>query len=159
MTRVLGVGLLFVIMVEVLAFAHPDRRVVFWTTGVVVAAVLWALRHLVERTEPEAEPVTQGIEESLRRWLARTETMIAWSQSNRLDWDRRLRPILARQYESVTRQRQSTNPAAYDATGRMLFGDELWQWVDPNNVARTGATEPAPGRAALYEILERLERV
>jgi hypothetical protein len=44
-------------------------------------------------------------------------------------------------------------------TGRMVFGDELWQWVDPSNVVRDKAREPGPGRTALYEILERLERV
>ena len=41
----------------------------------------------------------------------------------------------------------------------MLFGDELWQWVDPENVSRTGGHEPGPGRDALDEILQRLERL
>jgi hypothetical protein len=41
----------------------------------------------------------------------------------------------------------------------MLFGAELWAWVDPNNVARTGGREPGPGRATLEEILDRLEKV
>jgi hypothetical protein len=41
----------------------------------------------------------------------------------------------------------------------MLFGPQLWAWVNPNNVAQTGAREPAPGRATLAEILERLEQV
>jgi hypothetical protein len=44
-------------------------------------------------------------------------------------------------------------------TGRIVFGDELWQWVDPSNVMPTGGHEPGPGRGALKEILERLERV
>ena len=46
-----------------------------------------------------------------------------------------------------------------DATGRMLFGERLWPWVDPNNISRTGATEPGPGRDALDEILQRLARL
>ena len=29
--------------------------------------------------------------------------------------------------------------------GEMLFGAELWAWVDPENVARTGGSEPGPG--------------
>ena len=41
----------------------------------------------------------------------------------------------------------------------MLFGAELWKWVDPNNVTRTGSREPGPGRAALEEILQKLEQV
>jgi hypothetical protein len=41
----------------------------------------------------------------------------------------------------------------------MLFGADLWAWVDPENVSRSGVTEPGPGREALDEILQRLERV
>ena len=41
----------------------------------------------------------------------------------------------------------------------MLFGTELWGWVDPDNVARTGGSEPGPGRGALNEILQRLEQI
>ena len=41
----------------------------------------------------------------------------------------------------------------------MLFGADLWAWVNPENVSRTDAEKPGPGRAALDEILQRLERV
>ena len=41
----------------------------------------------------------------------------------------------------------------------MLFGAELWEWVNPNNVSRTGDRQPGPGRAALEEILRKLEQV
>jgi hypothetical protein len=41
----------------------------------------------------------------------------------------------------------------------MLFGDELWAWVDPDNVARTDKQGPGPGRSALDEILRKLEQV
>jgi hypothetical protein len=41
----------------------------------------------------------------------------------------------------------------------MLFGAELWGWVNPDNVADTGGREAGPGRAALQEILQRLEQV
>jgi hypothetical protein len=40
----------------------------------------------------------------------------------------------------------------------MLFGDELWPWVDPGNVAPAGDRGPGPGRAVLEEILYRLEQ-
>jgi hypothetical protein len=67
--------------------------------------------------------------------------------------------MLARRYAIATGQRQAKNPAAFHSTGQMLFGSELWQWVDPNNVTRTGNREPGPGRAALEEILQKLEQV
>lgn len=41
----------------------------------------------------------------------------------------------------------------------MLFGAELWEWVNPNNVIRSGDRQPGPGRAALEEILWKLEQV
>jgi hypothetical protein len=41
----------------------------------------------------------------------------------------------------------------------MLFGDELWQWVNPNNITRTGDREPGPGRGVLEEILRKLEQI
>jgi hypothetical protein len=59
----------------------------------------------------------------------------------------------------ATGQKQSKDRAAFQATGRMLFGAELWSWVDPQNVSRTGGDEPGPGREALDEILQRLEQV
>ena len=51
------------------------------------------------------------------------------------------------------------DPNAFATTGRMLFGERLWPWVDPDNVSRTGTTEPGPGRDTLDEILRRLERL
>ena len=67
--------------------------------------------------------------------------------------------MLARRFAIATGQKQAKDPAAFDATGRTLFGAELWAWVNPNNLAHTGAREPGPGRATLEEILERLEQV
>jgi hypothetical protein len=67
--------------------------------------------------------------------------------------------MLARQFELATGQRQARNHAAFQATGTMLFGSDLWAWVDPQNVSRTGDSEPGPGREALDEILRRLEQV
>ena len=61
--------------------------------------------------------------------------------------------------EAPSGQRQAKDRAAYHATGRMLFGPELWEWVNPNNVTRGGDRQPGPGRAALEEILRKLEQV
>jgi hypothetical protein len=123
--------------------------------------VLLAFRWLLVReTEPDlGAGSANDSAESLRRWLSRTETLISRSDSTRRDWDRHLRPMLARQFELATGHRQVKDPAAFQATGRMLFGAELWTWVDPQNVSRTGGEEPGPARAALDEILQRLERV
>jgi hypothetical protein len=157
--KLVAAGLCLVVGVQVLAMLAPDRRFVLVIVGVAVAVSLLALRWYLARgtEEPPAPPRANDAEESLRRWLSRTETLISWSESTRSDWDRHLRPMLARQFGIATGQKQNKNPDGFQATGRMLFGDELWPWVDPDNVARTNQHVPGPGRDALDEILRRLE--
>ena len=161
MKKVVAAGVFIVVLVELVAFAVLDRELVLVVVGVMVALVLLALRLYLVR-EPDGESVgalTNGPAESLRRWLSRTETLVSRSESTRRDWDRHLRPMLARQFEMATGQRQARDRRAFHATGTLLFGDELWAWVDPQNVSRTGGGEPGPGREALDEILRRLEQV
>lgn len=162
MNRLLAAGLCLLLAVELTAiFAQPDRRLVLWASGAAVALTLVAVRRFLDDDVEfvPIEPTSKDPAESLRRWMSRTENMIRWSESTRRDWDRHLRPKLAREFGMATGERQAKDPVAFDATGRMLFGTELWAWVDPGNVSRSGGSEPAPGRAALEEILQRLERV
>jgi hypothetical protein len=157
--KLVAAGLCLVVGVQILAMMAPDRRFVLVIVGVAVAVCLLALRWYLARgsaDEPAPGRVNDA-EESLRRWLSRTETLISWSESTRSDWDRHLRPMLARQYGIATGQKQNKDRDGFQATGRMLFGDELWAWVDPDNVARTNQHVPGPGRDALDEILRRLE--
>jgi len=90
----------------------------------------------------------------LQRWKSRTESTIQWADATRADWDRHLRPKLAAEFILATRHR---DPTALKATGRIVFGDELWRWVDPSDISRTGSREPGPGSATLEEILRRME--
>ena len=159
--KLVAAGLCLVIGVQVIAMLMPDRRLVLVAVGLAVAVTLLALRWFLVRGS-EDDAATEGAndaEESLRRWMSRTETLISWSESTRSDWDRHLRPMLARQFGIATGQKQNKNPEGFRATGRMLFGDELWAWVDPDNVARTDKQGPGPGRSALDEILRKLEQV
>jgi hypothetical protein len=159
--KLVAAGLCLVIGVQVLAMLMPDRKFVLVFVGAAVAVSLLALRWYLARGTYE-EPVTShpnDAEESLRRWLSRTGTLISWSECTRSDWDRHLRPMLARQYGIAAGQKQNKNRDEFCATGRMLFGDELWAWVDPENVARTNKQAPGPGREALDSILRRLEQV
>lgn len=159
--KLVAAGLCLVVGVQVLAMLMPDRRIVLVIVGAAVAVALLTLRlYLANASKAEyTAPSVNDAEESLRRWLSRTETLISWSESTRSDWDRHLRPMLARQFGIATGQKQNKNPEGFRATGRMLFGDELWAWVDPENVARTNNHVPGPGREALDEILRRLEQV
>ncbi len=160
MKRTLALGSCLIVGIELLALMQHDRRLVLAVTGGALALVLLTVRRVLGRgmrPEPEADPDDLG--DSLRRWLSNTETTIRWSESTRVDWDRHLRPMLARRYEMTTGQRRSKDPVAYQAGGQMLFGAELWEWVNPNNVTRTGDRRPGPGRATLEEILRKLEQI
>lgn len=138
--------------------ALADHR----ATGVVVMLVLLAMCACLG-IPPEPTPHDTAVddaEEPLQRWRSRTEALVHWSDTTRSDWDRRVRPVLARHFEVATKadQRRATNPAAFQTTGQMLFGD-LWQWVDPDNVVRGGSSQRGPGRRTLEQIVERLEQV
>ncbi|MFZ1176279.1 MAG: hypothetical protein WAO15_08450 [Mycobacterium sp.] len=160
MKRLIALGILLIAGIELLALIQHDRRFVLAASGVALGLVLLSIRRVLGRgIQPAAEPDPDDLRNSLRRWLSTTETMIRWSESTRADWDRHLRPMLARRYEIATGQKQSKDPAAFHATGRMLFGIELWEWVNPNNITRSGDRQPGPGRAALEEILRKLEKV
>lgn len=160
MKKIISLGVCLIIGIELLALTQHDRRWVLAAAGVGLAVVLLSLRRALARGfDADTEPGADELGDSLRRWLSTTETTIRWSEATRADWDRHLRPMLARRYEMTTGQRQSKDPTAFHATGRMLFGAELWEWVNPNNVRRSGDREPGPGRAALEEILLKLEQV
>jgi hypothetical protein len=154
-------GVFLVAVVQVFAFIALDRQWIVAVTGVAVAGVLvavrWRLTHLAD--DPDDDPANDDAGAALRGWHTRTQALIAWSDASRSDWDRRLRPVLARQFELAAGQRKAKDPKAFHATGNMLFGERLWQWVDPENISRTGGQEPGPGRDTLNDILERLERL
>lgn len=160
MKRLIALGVCFIVGAELLVLIVHDRRFVLVASGFALALVLLDVRRLLGHgIEPAADLDPDDLGDSLRRWLATTETTIRWSESTRADWDRHLRPMLARRYEIATGQRLAKDPAAFQSTGRMLFGAELWEWVNPNNITRTADRQPGPGRAALEEILRRLEQV
>jgi hypothetical protein len=150
-----------ILVVEALVLRVPERDVVLAAAAAVAAFGLLGARWLLAREDAdgldESEPRDPA--ESLRRWLARTQTLVAWSDTTRSDWDKHLRPMLARQFELATGHRNTKDPKAFQATAEMVFGPELWMWVDPDNVSRTGGSEPGPGRVVLDEVLQRLERI
>jgi hypothetical protein len=158
--RLIALGFSLVLCAELTALSLHDRRYVLWAAGAAALFALINVRQVLGRdVAPTPPEIPNALEETLRSWLARTQTLIHRSESTRADWDRHLRPMLARRFAIATGVKQAKDPAAFDATGRTLFGPELWAWVDPNNVSRTGIGEPGPGRATLEEIMERLEQV
>ncbi|BBZ38016.1 hypothetical protein [Mycobacterium conspicuum] len=160
MKRLVALGISLIVGTELLALILHDRRVVLAASGAAAALVLLNIRRFLGHgMQSAAEPDPEDLGDALRRWLITTETTIRWSDSTRADWDRHLRPLLARRFELATGHGQAKDPKTFHASGQMLFGPELWDWVNPNNVARTGGHEPGPGRVKFEEILQRLEEV
>ncbi len=161
MKKILAVAIVVVVGAQLLALSQPDRRFVLWVGGVAAVAVLLTVRWWVVRDAGSATDDSRARDpaESLRRWRSKTEILIARADSNTSDWDKHLRPLLARQFELATGQRKSKDAKAFHATALALFGEGLWPWVDPDNVSRSGADEPGPGRAVLDDVLRRLEGI
>lgn len=156
MSRLLAGGFLGVLVAEVIGVVIGWR----WAlpvAGAAVALFAWQIRaHLAAAGRaPREEAGTDPALESLHRWKDQTESMLQWADATRGEWDRYLRPKLARDFLQATRQKE---PVAIKAAGRLLFGDELWQWVDPDNVSPARRQDPAPGRATLDTILQKLEQ-
>lgn len=157
MNRTLAGGFLAVVLAEILGvmfgwrWALPAAGVALALFGLHVAARLAGAGD-----DDAAEGPRNDALESLERWRTQTEEMIRWADSTRGDWDRYLRPKLAGDFLAATRQKE---PNAIASTGRLVFGEELWQWVDPQNVSPGNRNDPGPGRAVLDDILQRLEHV
>lgn len=159
--RYLVLSLALIVVVEAVLLVGRERAVLLYVAAAVAALGLLGIRWVLTSAARQAVDESEGRDpaESLRRWLARTETLIERSATTRADWDKHLRPMLARQFELASGQRRATEPKAFRATALMVFGPELWPWVDPDNVSRNGSREPGPGREVLDAVLQRLERV
>ena len=150
MKKLVAAGVFVVVLVEVVAFAVLDRELVLVVVGVMVALVLLALRFYLVR-EPgygSDSALSNDAAESLRRWLSRTETLVSRSDSTRRDWDRHLRPMLARQFETGHRtaagqeSRGVSRHRHHAVRGRAVgVGGSAERVPD-----RRGRTRPRPGR-------------
>ncbi len=161
----MGVVITCVLVVGVIELAAVERArgLVLVVAGIPVAVALawlvWSLLERAESADDEIDDMENGPAEMLQRWHARAQMLADRADGTRADWDRHLRPLLAREFELSTGQRVAKNRRAVETAGIHQFGPELWRWVDPANSALRDQTSRAPGRAALDEILSRLQRM
>lgn len=154
MSRTFAGGFLAILLAEIVGLLFGWR----WALPVGGVALAAFALHVTGRLAvggAAEEPAQSAALESLQRWKSQTQELIRWADGTRGDWDRHLRPKLARDFLIATKQKESL---ALASAGRLIFGDELWQWVDPQNVSAARRGEPGPGRGALDEILRRLEQ-
>ncbi|MFD5176174.1 hypothetical protein ACFWM1_10220 [Nocardia sp. NPDC058379] len=159
-SAVIVIAIVAVLLLEV-ALVRMARDTVLLAVAlpvaIALATLLWSLRKRVVREEPLTEYIDNGPAEMLGRWHARAEMLTARADGTRADWDRHLRPLLAKEFELSTGLRVAKNRRATEVAGQLQFGPELWRWVDPANSALRDQTGRAPGREALDEILRRLQ--
>lgn len=158
MTRLLIAGITIIALIEGLLVVIGRGASVLTICGVITAVLLGAARAWLADEDLDAEQSAGEPPVALDDWVARTQTLVSWADGTRRDWDKYLRPVLAVEFQMATGQHRSKDAAAFDASGRMLFGDKLWPWVDPHAASYADRAQPAPGREALAEILHRMER-
>jgi len=152
------------VLLEALAFVKWREAMLPLAALPVALAFGLLVSSLRERRDTAAdddrsEEIDNGPAEMLRRWQARAQMLATRADGTRADWDRHLRPLLAKEFELSAGTRVAKDRRALEATGLHLFGPELWRWVDPADVDVRDQSTPAPGRAALDEILGRLQRM
>ncbi|GAB2716523.1 hypothetical protein [Nocardia thraciensis] len=165
MTRsvIVGGAVAVIVVLELIALGN-QRELLALLAGVPVLGALGLLLwSLVERSRAETpagpgdDEIDNGPAEMLRHWRARAQMLAERADGSRADWDRHLRPLLAKEFELSSGHRISKNRRATESAGILLFGPELWRWVDPANSALRDQNSRAPGRPALDEILRRLQ--
>jgi hypothetical protein len=157
MTRVVLIGLAAVCGVEVALIVAGADAAVLPAAGAAGALVLFALRVRMSTLHKRAviEPAACPPAEMLARWLTRTAAFVAWADGTRGDWDRHVRPVLARSFATAVARRGAQSDSA--ALGRAMFGEDMWPWVDPAAASWERRDEPGPGRAVLAAVLDRME--
>ncbi|MPY80386.1 MAG: hypothetical protein GEV04_18390 [Actinophytocola sp.] len=126
------------------------------TTGIAVLVLIGATLWLVSRALPRAarqEPALDAAD--VDSTLAHAQVTVSWASGTRQDWDRHVRPVLARQLDEVLGPRRGDDSRR--VAGELLFGPMLWPLVDPHDAFTTRLDGPGPGRDALAAILDRLE--
>ncbi|MFI5780063.1 hypothetical protein [Nocardia sp. NPDC051570] len=165
MTRAVIVGgaIVMIALIELIALADQRALIPLLVGAPLVGALALLIWSLLERTrtesrnDPADDEIDNGPAEMLRRWRARAQMLAERADGSRAEWDRHLRPLLAKQFELSSGHRIAKNRRATESAGLMQFGPELWRWVDPADSALRDQHTRAPGRAALDEILRRLQ--
>ena len=132
MKRLISLGVCLIVGAELLVLVVHDRRFVLVASGVALALVLLNIRRVVgHASDPAADSDPDDLGDSLRRWLATTETTIRWSGPP----GRTGIGICVRCSRDGTKSLPAKGKPRtrwhFTSTGRMLFGAELWEWVNP----------------------------
>ncbi|WP_280452340.1 hypothetical protein, partial [Nocardia cyriacigeorgica] len=155
-------AVLVVVVIELVTLGRA-REATLAAAGVPVAVALaWLVWSLLGRSGPREPDLPDEIEngpaEMLHRWHARAQMLAERADGTRADWDRYLRPLLAKEFELSAGVRVAKNRKAIEAAGIHQFGPELWRWVDPANSELGRQVGGAPGGGGVVEIQSRPQK-
>lgn len=125
------------------------------TIAALFAGVMWLSGHvrrarLRDRRRGHEVPVEPD------SVLANAEVTVSWASGTRADWDRHVRPVVAREFQNIVGGRRAGS-SSLRATGELMFGPDLWPLVDPRGRFTDRRDSPGPGRKSLDAILAKLE--
>jgi hypothetical protein len=132
-----------------------------WLTAVNVVAILalFVWRSSLIPRRPDASMVDDEPAPPADTSMARARATADWADGSRADWDRHVRPLLAREVAELLRARRDPTAPQPAHTGGRLLGPDLWPLVDPAQPFTAEPDRPGPGRDGLARILDRLERL
>ncbi|MBO0854141.1 MAG: hypothetical protein J2P18_10280 [Nocardia sp.] len=158
-------AIVVVVVIELIGWGRGGALLMALAGIPVLGALAMLVRSLLEQTRPQDDSslddgeMQNGPAEMLDRWHARAQMLTDRADGTRADWDRYLRPLVAKEFELSSGHRIAKNRSVTETVGRNQFGPELWRWVDPAESATRDQTTRAPGRGALEEILRRLQEM
>lgn len=164
-SAIVGTSIVLILLIEAIGYDNQRALLPVLTGVLVLGAVGMLVRSLAERSrsdgpvDPADSDIENGPAEMLYRWRARAQMLAERADGSRADWDRHLRPLLAKEFELSSGHRIAKDRRATEAAGRLQFGPKLWHWVDPADSELRDEKTRAPGRAALDEILRRLQEM
>lgn len=125
------------------------------TIAALFAGVMW-LAGSVRRSRSSDRRKSDELAVEPDSVLANAEVTVSWSSGTRADWDRHVRPVVAREFQNIVGGRRAGS-SSLRATGELMFGPDLWPLVDPAGHYTDRLGSPGPGRDALDAILAKLE--
>ncbi|MBF6082346.1 hypothetical protein IU485_13355 [Nocardia cyriacigeorgica] len=140
---------------QAVVLVSSPRALPIAATVVLLAGLAVVVMHVAAggRVRPDASPPESPY---LDRWQARAAMLVDNAEGSAADWDRRIRPYLAREFHLCLGHRATMTAVERAELGRTHFGPQLWQWIDPGQAARSGA---GPGRETFTAIVERMGRL
>ncbi|MGW0246345.1 hypothetical protein ACWDYH_06850 [Nocardia goodfellowii] len=155
--RTVAAALVLVCGAQIAALALARQAVLPVAAAALALLVVAVVAVARSSSAPESADVEREPADTLPRWRSRVALLLDYAEGTQAEWDRHIRPFLAREFQLALGHYGTNEAEATEAAGSAYFGPELWEWVRPHAIS--DAAEPGPGRAVFVAAVERLERL